>query len=82
MQYWGSDTGARTFDLLVDGRIIATQNLNRQEPNRFYRVYYPLDRAWLTNQSEITVRFQAHAKNLAGGLYDLRIIRVGSENGF
>jgi len=82
VQYWGSDTGARTFDLLVDGRIIATQNLNRQEPNRFYRVYYPLDRAWLTNQSEITVRFQAHAKNLAGGLYDLRIIRVGSENGF
>ncbi len=82
VQYWGGDAGARTFDLLVDGRIIATQSLYRQKPNRFYRVLYPLDKPWLTNKSEITVRFQAHAKNLAGGLYDLRIIRVGPENGF
>ncbi len=82
VQYWGSDAGARTFDLLVDGRIIASQNLNREKPNRFYRVLYPLERTCLTQPSEIDVRFQAHAKNLAGGLYDLRIIRVGPENGF
>ncbi|HPI75057.1 MAG TPA: glycoside hydrolase family 127 protein, partial [bacterium] len=82
VQYWGSDAGARTFDLLVDGRILATQKLNREKPNRFYSVLYPLNKAWLIDQSAITVRFQARAKNLAGGFYDLRILRVRSENGF
>ena len=41
--YWGSDVGARTFDILVDGTKIATQTLANNRPQEFLRrrVSYP-----------------------------------------
>ena len=34
--YWGSDSGNRQFDLLVNGTQIATQRLDRDKPDEFF----------------------------------------------
>ena len=73
--YWGGEVGARTFDILVDGVKVATQSLQDNKPGEFFDVSYQLPEELTKNKDKITVRFQAHPGNTAGGLYGLRAIR-------
>jgi hypothetical protein len=73
--YWGGEVGARTFDVLVDGVKIATQSLQNNKPGEFFDVTYPLPAQLTQQKSKITVRFQAHPGNIAGGVFGLRAIR-------
>lgn len=73
--YWGSDSGNRHFDLLVDGTQIATQRLDRDKPDEFFDVQYPIPAALTRGRTTITVRFQAHPGHMAGGVFELRIVR-------
>lgn len=74
--YWGSDVPPRTFDILAAGEKIATQQLDRDRPGRFFDVEYPLPEALTRGRDRITVRFQAHAGNTAGGVFDCRVLRA------
>ncbi|MGQ9487432.1 MAG: beta-L-arabinofuranosidase domain-containing protein [Armatimonadota bacterium] len=73
--YWGSDSGGRGFDILVDGKKIATQTLDNNQPGRFFDVSYPLPQDLTAGKERVTVRFQAHPGRLAGGVFGLRILR-------
>ncbi len=73
--YWGSDVGARVFDVLVDGTKIATQKLDRNKPESFFDQIYPVPPELTKGKDKITVRFQAHPGNTAGGVFDLRVLR-------
>jgi PAS domain S-box-containing protein len=78
VRYWGQETGRRTFDLLVDRRLLATENpVGKWDRPEFVDVEYPLPADWLTGQGRVTVRFQGHPGHMAGGIYDVRILRVG-----
>ena len=67
--YWGSDSGPRTFDILVDERKIATQTLDRDKPDEFFDVQYKLPVDLTRGKSKVTVKFQAHPGKTAGGLF-------------
>lgn len=73
--YWGSDTGARVFDVLVEGVVIATQRLDMNKPGRFFDVVYTVPGELTRGKEKITVRFQAHPDCMAGGIFDLRSLR-------
>jgi DUF1680 family protein len=73
--YWGSDVGPRTFDILIDGKLLTTQTLNRNRPEVFYDETYPLAPEMLAGKERITVRFQAGPGRTAGGLFGLRILK-------
>ena len=73
--YWGSDHGNRTFDIQVDGRTLTTQSLGNDRPGDFFRVTYPLPDDLITGKRTVTVRFQAHPGNTAGGIFGCRIVR-------
>ncbi len=77
--YWGSDAGPRAFDILVDGKVIATQRLNRIKPERFVDVVYPIPPELTKGKTKITVRFQAHPNRTAGGVFGLRTVRMKTE---
>jgi len=69
----GREVGARVFDILVDGTVVATTPST--EPSRgLLRRDLPLPPALTAGKSEVTVRFEAHAGNTAGGLFGLRIV--------
>ncbi len=72
--YWGSETGPRTFDILIDDVKIATQSLQNDKPGEFFDVTYAIPEELTRSKSKITVRFQAHPKNTAGGFYGVRVI--------
>lgn len=74
--YWGHEIGARKFDILVDGVKIAAESLDSSRSEAFYDVTYPIPPEITRNKSRITVRFQAHPGNTAGGLFGLRVLPV------
>jgi len=73
--YWGDDAGARTFDILVDGKHLATQSLNHDAPGRFFDVDYPLPPELIASKEKIAIRFQPHENNNAGGLVHCSVLK-------
>jgi hypothetical protein len=72
--YWGSDTGNRRFGILVDDREIAHQTLNREKPEKFFDIEYPIPEELTRGKERVTVRLQSDAGAMAGGVFDLRIV--------
>lgn len=73
--YWGGDAPPRRFDVLVDGTRIATQELDRNRPGEFFDVEYPIPAQLTQGKRHVSVRFQAHTGNIAGGVFGLRLLR-------
>ena len=74
--YWGSDSGSRVFDILVDDAKIATERLENNRPGVFYDTVYPLGESITKGKIKITVKFQAQPGAWAGGVFGVRILRV------
>ncbi|MFL6208580.1 MAG: beta-L-arabinofuranosidase domain-containing protein [Pyrinomonadaceae bacterium] len=73
--YWGGETGNRTFDILVDGQLIATQTLHQDKPGEFFDRTYAIPAELTRGKQRVEVRFQAHPGNFAGGLYGAKILK-------
>ena len=74
--YWGGDVG-REFEILVDGRPIATQKLERNQDGEFFDVEYPLPADLLAGRDTITVRLESKKRTLVGGLFGCMTLRRG-----
>lgn len=74
--YSGSDRG-RAFDLLVNGTLVATERLNGSRPGEFFEKRYPLPPAVISaaKDGHVIVRFVGRGASLAGGVYDVRLMR-------
>jgi DUF1680 family protein len=73
--YWGGELGNRTFDVLVDGKVIATQTLHQDKPGTFFEKTYVIPFELTRGKQTVEVRLQAHPGNFAGGLFGARILR-------
>ena len=74
--YWGDDTGARKFDILLNGQPLATQQLNRNKPGQFFNVEYPIPASVLNGKDTVTIRFQPQPGNTAGGLFGCAVLKA------
>jgi hypothetical protein len=74
--YWGSESGPREFDVLVDGGKIATQRLGHDRPNRFWDRVYSLPPEMTAGKSKVKIRFNAHPGNFAGGVFGVRTAKA------
>ncbi|TAL00996.1 MAG: glycosyl hydrolase [Verrucomicrobia bacterium] len=75
ISYWGSETGKREFDVLVDGEKIATTSLRQDKPEEFWDKVYPLPESLTRDKSRVTVKFQAKPGNYAGGIFGVRVVK-------
>jgi len=73
--YWGGFPGAKTFDILVNNNLIATENISGKKEGEFISVQYDIPEELLKNKRMITVKFQAHPGNMAGPVFGVRTIR-------
>jgi hypothetical protein len=73
--YWGTDNRGRTFDILVDGEKITTEDLNRYKESRFYDISYPIPAQLTKGKQTITVKFQARPNNAAGPVFGIRLVK-------
>jgi len=73
--YWGGDAG-RTFDILADERLLATEELKNEKPGVFFERRYPIPAAVLqaAANGRVTVKFVAKVW-VAGGVYDVRLMK-------
>lgn len=76
VRYYGGDNG-REFDILVDGQKVATQKLTARRQGAAQFGVYLLPRELTLNKTQVKVRFQPVQGNTAGGIFDVRTLRVG-----
>ncbi len=72
--YWGSD-GGRSFDILVDGKKIATQKLTRSQPDTFFDIEYDIPVELTKGKNSVVVRFDGIEDSITGGLYSCLILK-------
>ncbi len=75
--YWGGDSG-RKFEILANGTRIAAVELNGEKPGEFLAKRYAIPAKVLEEAPDgrVTVRFAA-TEWLAGGIYELRLMKSG-----
>ena len=73
--YWGSDVPPRTFDVMVDGTVIATQSLNMDKPGEFFDLEYKVPAELTQGKDKVTVKFVAHPNNTAGGVFEVATLK-------
>ncbi len=73
IEYWGGFTGSKTFDILVNGQKIATENISGKKDGEFIDVEYALPEDIHSNT--ITVKFEPHEGHRAGPFFYARTIR-------
>ena len=77
VKYWGSDSGGREFDILVDGEKLASQKPENNRPGEFYEQTCRLPDQATQGKEKVTVRFQAHAGKTACGVFGCAILKTG-----
>ena len=73
--YNGGERGNREFDILVDDVKIFSENLKGEKPRQFVDHIYPLAVVQTKGKSKVVVKYQALPKNIAGGLFEIRLAR-------
>jgi DUF1680 family protein len=75
VEYWGGYTGSKTFDILVEDRKIATENITNKAPGRFIDVSYQIPGELLSLNEKIEVQFVPHEGHRAGPVFTVRTVR-------
>ncbi len=75
VDYWGGFPGAKTFDILVNGKVIATENISGKKDGQFIDVRYDIPETITHGRSRITVTFASRPGNTAGPVFGIRTIR-------
>lgn len=75
-EYWGGFPGRKTFDIMVNGKVIATENISNKKDGEFFYAEYQVPKDLTRGKSKIVLRIQAHEKNMAGPVFGIRTVRV------
>lgn len=78
VEYWGGFPGAKTFDIMINGKVIATENISGKKEGQFISVQYDIPVELTRDRSRVTVTFQAHPNNMAGPVFGIRTIKKQS----
>jgi hypothetical protein len=64
-----------SFDILIDGQVVASQDVDRSEPPRFFDIEYAIPARLVTGKEEVTVRFEAKQGSQIATVFAIRMIR-------
>jgi hypothetical protein len=74
IEYWGGFTGSKTFDILINGQKIATENISGKKDGAFLDVQYDIPDELTASNSIVTVKFDPHVGHRAGPFFFARTI--------
>lgn len=74
VEYWGGYPGTKTFDIFVDGEIIATENISNKKDGYFIHEEYAIPFNLSQGKDRITVKFQGHIGHRAGPVFEIRTV--------
>jgi DUF1680 family protein len=73
--YWGMDNRGRTFDIMVDGIKLATEDLNQYKESRFYDISYTLPIELTKGKQKVVIKLIPKKDNSAGPVYGSRMVK-------
>jgi hypothetical protein len=79
VEYWGGYTGSKTFDILVEDQVIATENITNKAPGKFIDVSYRIPGELLVKKEKVEVKFLPQVGHRAGPVFTVRTIREKQE---
>ena len=74
-KYCARERGARTFDVLVDGKPVYTENLIDNRKPAFVFTEIPIPAELVAGKKDVEVRFVPKKGNTAGGLFGLWLLK-------
>jgi len=74
-EYWGGFPGAKTFDIYVNGKKLATENLANAKPGAFFYKYYELPDKLTVNGKKIKVKVVPQNGHRAGPIFSVRTMK-------
>jgi len=74
-EYWGGFPGSKTFDILVNGEKLATENISNAKPGEFYHSFYDLPAGLPITGGKVEVKLVPHEGHRAGPLFSVRTMR-------
>ena len=72
--YWGTDKEKRNFDIYIDDQYFRSVSLKGEHGKATFDEQYDIPQSFTKGKEEITVKFQSHKDNYAGGLFGFRIL--------
>ena len=77
VRYWGAESGNRSFDIYIDDQKLITENISdKWKQNKFKNVEYPIPDTMLNGKEFVRVKFKALSGNMAGKVYNIRLLRT------
>ncbi len=61
--------------MLANGVLLASQTLENNAPGKFFTVVYPIPAELARGGQPFAIRFQAHPGRIAGGVFDVRVVK-------
>jgi len=80
VEYWGGYSGSKTFDILVEDQLIATENITNKAPGRFIDISYKIPVTLSRGKEKIKVTFQPNEGHRAGPVFAVRTLRDPAPN--
>lgn len=77
--YYSDEWRKRSFDILVEGKKVGEQVIEKGGQPRFFDVQYAIPAALVAGKKKVTVRFEAREGLEIGALFGLRMIRADAE---
>jgi DUF1680 family protein len=78
--YWGTDNRGRIFDIFVDDKKIATEDLNKYKMSMFYDIPYAIPSELTKGKSSAVIKFVPAKNNNAGPVYGIRMAKGDVSN--
>jgi hypothetical protein len=69
----------RSFQILIDGKMLSQQTVQRRGPQvdaRFYDVEYAIPQEMVQGKQKVTIRFEAAEGNEVAGVFGIRVLRA------
>jgi len=74
-EYWGGESGSKTFDILVEDSVIATENLSVLSKSKFVNKTYEVPAALVKDKETIRVKVLPHEGHRGGPVYTVRTVK-------
>jgi uncharacterized protein len=74
--YYSDEWRKRTFEVLVDGRRVAEQVVEKSGPPHFFDVQYAIPEELVKDKRKVTLRFSATQGNEIAAVFGIRMIRL------
>jgi hypothetical protein len=78
--YWGEER-RRRFKILVEGAVIATEQLDADHPGDFFERDYPVPLGLTQGKASILVRFAPDPDHTAGPVFGVRLFTAEASAG-